>query len=99
MRAAGLGYMIQPDDILLTLAISVVVVETFLLRKDLEEHGLYLWVYAGIPVLALGAMFLVFWDQMPYEIADTMFSTLTAISSVVMLIGMAIVYSKRRTRP
>lgn len=91
--------MIQPEDVLLTLAISAVVVETFLLRKDLEEHGLQLWVYAGIPVLALGAMLLVFWDQMPYEMADTIFSTLSAISMAVMFIGMAIAYNKRRTVP
>ena len=98
-RAADLGSMIQPEDVLLTLAVSAVVVETFLLRKDLEDHGLHLWVYAGIPVLSLGAMFLVFWDQMPYEVADTIFSSLTAISMVVMSIGMIITYRKRRTRP
>ena len=98
-RAADLGSMIQPEDVLLTLAISAVVVETFLLRRDLEEHGLHLWIYAGIPVLSLGAMFLVFWDQMPYEVADTMFATLSAISMAVMFIGMMIAYRKRRTGP
>jgi len=91
--------MIQPEDVLLTLAILAVVAETFLLRKDLEEHGLHLWVYVGIPVLALGAMFLVFWDQIPLDLADTMFSTLTAISMAVMFISMMIAYMKRRAGP
>jgi len=91
--------MIEPDDILFTIAISAVVIETYLLRRELEEHGLQLWAYAGIPVFALGAMFLVFWDLLPYELADTMFSTLSAIAVVTMFIGMVIAYRKRRARP
>jgi uncharacterized membrane protein len=91
--------MIQPEDVLLTLAVLAVVAETFLLRRDLEEQGLHLWVYAGIPMLTLGSMVLVFWDQMPYEVADTIFTTLTALSIAVMFIGMLIAYTRRRTRP
>jgi len=98
-RVADLGHMIQPEDVLLTLAISAVVVETYLLRKDLEEYGLHLWVYAGIPTLALAAMVLVFWDQIPYEVADTIFSSLSAISMVIMFTGMLISYRKRGVRP
>ena len=91
--------MIQPEDVLLTLAVLAVVAETFLLRRDLEEQGLHLWVYAGIPMLTLGAMVLVFWDQMPYEVADTIFTTLTALSIATMFIGMMIAYMRRRARP
>lgn len=78
------------------MAVVTLIAETFVLRKDLEENNLQIWVYAGIPIFGIGAFVLVFWDQMPLGLADTLFTSLSAIGMLILFFGILMAYLKRR---
>ena len=77
----------EPGETLLFIFSIGAIVSTLYLRKDLEEHGLHLWVYASVPFFGAMAMSLVFIDELTPNVAEFLFYGFGCLSMLMMLLG------------
>jgi len=84
------------SDIMLGIFIVAAVFETIFLRKDLERHGLHLWIYAGYPLLVVTGLAVMLRDEIPGELHDRMIFWLGAAATVVLFAGAASAFLRRR---
>ena len=80
----------EPGAALLFIFSIGAIVSTFYLRKDLEERGFHLWVYASVPFFGAMTMSLVFIDELTVGIAEIIFYTFGSLSMLMMFLGIII---------
>ena len=84
------------NEIMLGIFIIAAVVETVVLRRDLEEHGLYIWVYAGYPLLVITGLAVMLRDEIPQEFHGLMLFWFGAAAVVVLFVGASFAFLRRR---
>ena len=88
--------MIEASEIIISILAIAATVQTLVFRKDLEEHGLHLWVYAGAPLFCISALVLTFWDEMSTDMAELLTYSLTTIAMATIMLGAVLAYLRRR---
>lgn len=88
--------MINPSELLATIFIIFMVAETFILRKELEDLNLHMWVYASIPLIGITAMVLISWHELGREIAEPLAYNFAAIAMITFFIGAVIAWRRGR---
>jgi len=68
---------------------------TIYLRKDLEEHGLLLWAYVGIPLLIIPGLILTMSDELPTIAMEIVRPTMLLIGVFVIFISTFLAYFRR----
>lgn len=81
--------------IVLVLAFAAVGI-TFYLRKNLEEHRLHLWVYAGVPLTAITSIIFVLYKEYPTQLMDSLFYSIGTVTMGVFFIGALIALLDKR---
>lgn len=94
--SGGEGGTMEITDILLGIFIVAAVVETVVLRRDLEEHGLHIWIYVGYPLLVIAGLGYMLRQEIPDDFEDFMTFWIGAASAVVLFVGVAFAFLRRR---
>lgn len=88
-------FVMDAGESVLALFIVVCLGLTLYLRKDLEEHGLRLWVYVGFPLLFIPALLLALSKELPQEIVQIVRPSLFLIGLFVIFISTLLAYFRR----
>jgi len=87
--------MLNAGEILIVILTFVALGQTIYLRKDLQEHGLDMWAYAALPIIAVTAIVIAAWHELPRELAEVLSYSLSALSVVALFVGALIAYWRR----
>jgi len=82
-------------ELILMLFVIACLALTIYLRKDLEEHGLLLWAYVGLPLLIIPGLILIFIDELPTIVMEIVRPTMLLIGSFVIFISTFLAYFRR----
>lgn len=88
-------FVMDVSEIILTSFIMATIVLAIYLRKDLEEHGLLLWAYVGLPLLIIPGLILIFIDELPTIVMEIVRPTMLLIGSFVIFISTFLAYFRR----
>jgi len=83
------------SEIILASFIIATIALAIYLRKDLEEHGLLLWAYVGLPLFIIPGLTLVLSDELPTVVMEIVRPTMFLIGTFVIFISTFFAYFRR----